>query len=369
MPLRVLEFGIGPAAGYCGRLFALWDAEVIRVDTADGGHDVTVRETAEDYYLHGGKKRVGLDYSNTAGRELLNQLAAQCDVLVTDESPSVLDELNWTSLGDANPTLIRVSITPFGLSGPYRNWQGPGPVLQAMGGYTYIVGDPDREPLTIPGNYVEYQAGQYAYVGAMTALLEGSSRSRLIEVSMLETVLSLSQFTTSMWTTNREIRGRHGNGWANLHPINLYPCKDGWFFVNIVPTFWKAFTQMLGRPGLLEDPRFARSADRVTNRAALDDIIVECLGDYTMDELLEMGQRQFRVPTGTLFSMADVLEHEHLHARSYFHLLEDEDGGRFQSPASPFRYVTDNGIRAHPGFTIAPPGTGSGAIKRSPADG
>lgn len=368
MPLRVLEFGVGPAAGYCGRLFALWDAEVIRVDDRDAGPEMTDHERAEDYYLHGGKKRIGLDYARAEGREVLSRLAGECDVLVTDAPPSVLDELNWTTLGDNNPSLVRASITPFGLSGPYRDWQGPGPILQAMGGYSYIVGDADREPLTIPGNYVEYQAGQYAYTGAMAAVLEGPMDTRTVEVSMLETVLSLSQFTTSMWTTNRQVRGRHGNGWSNLHPINLYPCKDGWFFVNIVPTFWEAFTRMLGRPDLLEDPRFARSADRVANRAELDDIIVECLGQYTMDELLEMGQREFRVPTGTLFNMTDVLEHDHLQTRNFFHSLVDTEGRQFQSPASAFRYVTEKGIQRHPGFGLVPPGMPTGRPAEEQSD-
>lgn len=182
---------------------------------------------------------------------------------------------------------------------------------------------------------------------------------------MLETVLSLSQFTVTMWTTNGEVRGRHGNGWANLHPIDLYPCKDGWFFVNIVPTFWEAFTRMLGRPDLLEDPRFAKSADRVTNRKALDEIIVECLGDYTMAELLEMGQREFRVPTGTLFSMQDVLAYEHLDARQYFHTVTDSSGREFKSPASPFRYIVNEQIQGRPDCKVPAPASES----RDPAHG
>ncbi|MBD3647953.1 MAG: CoA transferase, partial [Pseudomonadales bacterium] len=261
------------------------------------------------------------------------------------------------SLGLANDRLIRVSITPFGLTGAWHEWKGPAAVLLAMGGYTAIIGDPDREPLTIPGNYVHYQAGQYACIGAMAAMLEGRPACRTVEVSMLDVLLSLSQFTTVIWTCNREVRGRHGNGWSNLHPINLYPCRDGWFFVNIVPTFWEAFTQMLGRPELKDDPRFARSADRVVNREALDRIIVECLGSHTMNELLEMGQRQFRVPTGTLYSMADVLSDAHLQARHYFHNVSFHDvsdaaGLTVRSPSSPFRRIDGRDVKPMEDLTV-----------------
>lgn len=345
--MRIVEFGANVAAGYCGRLFSLSGAEVCRID--DAGVELTdAAARAQDIYLHSDKRRISLDYRHPAGRAVLDDLAATADVLVTDESPATLDALDWVSLGQANPRLVRVSITPFGLSGPYRDWSGWGPVLLAMGGYTELIGDPDREPLSLPGNFVEYQAGQYACIASSALLLKDDGQSHDVEISMLEVVLSLSQFTTVLWTCNHEVRSRHGNVWSNLHPVAMYPCRDGWFLVNVVPGFWPAFTKMLGREDLLTHPDFATNQARLKNRQALDDIIRERLSGYSMAEVTEMGQRQFRVPTGGAMSFADVLASDHLAARGYFRSVQLEAGGRVAVPGSAFRFVDGAGANDNP---------------------
>lgn len=340
--MRVLELGDNAAAGYCGRLFALWGADVIRVDLPSGGLD-----PATDYYLNSNKRRVGLDYTTAEGRDVLAQIADRCDVLVTDVPADRLAALDWQTLGGNARPIIRTSITPFGLSGPARDWEGAGPVLLAMGGYTWLMGDRGREPLSLPGHYVEYQSGQYAYIAASALMLQRLSApadtNHTVEISMLETVLSLSQFTTVMWTCSRLIRERYGNAWANLHPIAMYPCKDGWFLVNVVPGFWPAFTKMLGREELLTDERFATNQARVANRDSLDAIITWCLSAYTMAELMELGQRKFRVPTGGAFTLEDVLNDEHLNARGYFQTLDAGSAGTLKIPGPAFRFVASGG--------------------------
>lgn len=344
--MRIVEFGSRAAAAWCGRSFALAGNEVIRVDLPEPSPGVADHVRARDIFLNAGKTRVAIDYRTREGRELLSDLADRCDILVCDVSPGELDTLDWLTLGDENPGLIRVSISPFGLSGPYRDWRATGAVLLAMGGYTHIIGDPDREPLTLPGYYVEYQSGQFAFAAATAlSLSKQDAVSHTVEVSMLETVLSLSQFTTVMWSCNGQIRRRFGNAWSNLHPIAMYPCRDGWFLVNVVPGFWPAFTKMLGREDLLEDPRFATNQARVANRDALDRIIVDRLSGYSMAELMEMGQRQYRVPTGGAYTLADVLDHEHLAARHYFRAVKYEDG-TLKVPGSAGRAVDDAGESA-----------------------
>ncbi len=359
MKIRVLEFGEQVAAGYCGRLYAQWGAEVIRVDAPrvsdTASEDAATR--ALDIYLHAGKRRVGLDVSDAEGRALLDQLAAHCDLLLTDVSPTALEQLDWLSLGNAKKPAVKVSITPFGLSGPYRDWQADGAVILAMGGYTTLMGDPERAPLTLPGHYVEYQAGQYAYLVSLATFLhrdqERAPQPRTIEVSMLETILSLSQFTTVMWSFQGRIRSRHGNDWESTHPLTMYPCADGWFAVCAVPTFWEAFTRMLGRPELLDDPRFADNDQRLRHRAELDAIVIETLGHLSMAELLDLGQRQYRVPTGSLCTMAQLLDDPHLQERFFWQTVTDAAGRQWQSAGAPFRLGE---VAPRPGLTVTEAG-------------
>ncbi len=334
-PTRVVELGGDPAAAFCGKLFARWGAEVIRVEDALRPPDDSPAAVALDRYLNRGKRRVAIDWITASGRDLLDRLVARSDILITDLSPSALDDVQWESLGAANPSLSRCAITPFGLTGPYRDWQATPATLLALGGYTFIMGDPGRAPLTMPGRYAEYQAGTLAYTASLACRISADTASRTIDISMVETVATLSQFTIVMWTHGGAVRGRNGNRWANLHPITLYPCKDGHWYPNAVPAFWEAFTFLIDRHDLFEDERFATSDARIDNWAELDAIAVEAVKHKTMAELLDEGQETWRIPVGVVLHLQDALAEEHLATRDFW---QDSVGG-IKLPASPFRYV------------------------------
>ena len=338
MALTVLEVGENVAAGYAGKLFRRWGADVVRVDDPSA-HDGNRRaeHVAVDLYLHAGKTRTAIDYRAAAGRKLLNRLAAKTDIVLTDLDVADLDAIEWTTLGGAAPK-VRGAITPFGIDGPKRHWQAACNVLLAMGGQTYLMGDDGRAPLTMPGRYLQYQSGQYAYTAMLACFRARGDEAARIDVSMLEVALSLSQFTTVMWTYGGQIRRRHGNDFGSLHPITMYPCADGWFAVNVTPDFWPNFTAMLGRPEIADDPKFVTPALRVDNAVALDAIVHESLGGKTRADLLELGQRVCRVPTGILATPSELMNDAHLLERGFWQTLE-HDGRALTVPGSAFRYV------------------------------
>ncbi|HJP49891.1 MAG TPA: CoA transferase [Pseudomonadales bacterium] len=342
VPLRVLELGEKCAAGYAGKLFARWGSEVIRVDRIDSetAYEYRSEHIAVDLYLHAGKTRLAIDYLKPPGRELLNSLAKKVDILITDLNTSELELIDWTNLGGSD-LKVRTAITPFGIDGPRRDWRATSNVLLAMGGQTYLMGDADREPLTIPGRYIYYQSGQYAYTAALATYRLQPDNSQEIDVSMYEVALSLHQFTTVMWTFGGRIRSRHGNDFGVLHPITMYPCKDGWFAVNADATFWDAFTIMLDKPELMTDPRFANMPERVEHSKELDAIVIEQLGNKTRREILDLGQRVCRVPTGILMTIPELLEDQHLHERSFWQTITF-NGQALKIPGSSFRYVGED---------------------------
>lgn len=341
MTFRVLEVG-GAAAGYCGRLFAHLGAEVVRLEparVAEGQAEDPARDVADEalaLYLHAGK-RLRAD----RGGPLVDEARAHgpFDIVVAEGGPASLAARGWRDV----PAKVHVAISPFGLDGPACDWHATGSVLLAMGGYTALTGDPGRAPLTLPGHYAEYQSGQYAYLSALAtwlAVRDGRMQAgRVVDVSMWEGVLSLSQFTTVMWTFAHQLRMRHGNDWENLAPLSLFRCADGWFIVNIVPSFWGPFTRMLGRPELEHDARFATNDARMEHKPELYAIIDECLGQRTMAELLALGQRHARVPTGIALSLEQVLEDPHLRARGAWDVVQAADGHAVRVPAVPFRYA------------------------------
>jgi crotonobetainyl-CoA:carnitine CoA-transferase CaiB-like acyl-CoA transferase len=324
MPDRMLEIG-DFAAGYCGRLFAHTGHDVVRIEPATPAPG-WVGQDASDLYLHAGKRRI-----RTQDPGLIAELAREAQVVVVEAATA--DEL--VELGfDAWQTPVKVAITPFGRTGPKRNWRATPNILLAMGGYTQLMGDPDRPPLSLPGHYLEFQAGQYAYVAAHACRLAGESAA--IDIGMFETLMSLSQFTTVQWFCKGEIRSRHGNDLWAVCPSNLYRLRDGAAYVNIVPAFWDAFTIFIDRPELLVDERFANNDRRMAHRDALHATIAQAMADMTRSDVVDRAEA-LRIPAGVIQSLDEILADPQLAARDFWQALESRDGITVRSPTLPWR--------------------------------
>ena len=343
------------AAAYCGKLFARWDADVIRLEPPADVEDASwsTIDRARELYLQAGKRRITLDWRDPQKRAELDALAAGADIIVTDASPSQIDRLSLRNLGGKAPPRVLVSISPFGLSGPYRDYEATASTLLALGGYTWLMGDPGRAPLTMPGNYPYYQAGTYAYVAGMAANLAAayqettdsrafSRRPRLVEVSALECLASLHQATDTMWNYGGTVRSRHGNRWENLHPTALHRCADGWFGTAVGQNFWFQFALMMGHPEYAEPGHpFSNNEGRVANLNDLEEAIVGTVGQWSKLRIFHEGQEVWRVPVEHAASLEDVLEDPHLKERGFWQPLSESADGKKQiiTPGSPFRFV------------------------------
>ena len=315
---RVLEIG-GFAAGYCGRMFVQAGCEVVRVAAASlapSEHG----STALDVYLHDGKRRIQTD-----DLKIIGELADRADVVVA-ETPTAEGLLD---LGfDDWRAPVKAAISPFGRSGPKSNWAATPGTLLAMGGYTYLMGDSDRAPLTLPGHYAEFQSGGFAYLAANASRLAGETN--VIDVGMFESVMALSQFTTVLWTCAGEIRSRHGNDFLYASPSNLYRCADGWVYINITRDFWDALATAVERPELVIDPRFETNAGRMANREALHEILDEAFASLSTAEVLARAT-EYRFPCGELKTFDEVLQDPHLAERDFWQQV-DGAYGRVASP-------------------------------------
>lgn len=332
--MRVLEVSDKEeAAAYCGKLFGRWGAEVIKVESPSR----PVPRDSLDIYLNGGKRRVGTDLHDPDDLARLRSLAAAADVLITDHAPSVIEEVGLLGL----PAAVRVSITPFGLTGPYRDYEATASTLLALGGYTWLMGDPGRAPLTLPGNYPYYQAGTFAYIAALAAWLGGPEHDApvRIDVSVLECLAGLHQFTDTMYLFGGVVRSRHGNRWENLAPTTLLRCHDGWYGINILQNFWFPFAQMIGRPDLASEGPFATNSGRMAAQDELEEIIVKALWDKKCKDIFREGQEVWRVPVGYAASLQDMLDEPHLNARGFWRDLPLGDGRVVRTAGPPFRVV------------------------------
>src|ERR1700722_1816633 len=305
-PGRVLEISDDEgAAAWCGQLFVRAGFEVTKVESA--GRPPPDR--AGEVFLNTGKARVRAELGSTD----LSELARGYDLVVTDASSADTRRHGLLDL----PAAVVVSITPFGLTGPYADWAATDATLLALGGHTFLSGDPGRAPLTMPGRYPSYQAGNFACVAAGSSLLAGGPAR--IEVSVLECLATLHQFTDTMWTEDGIIRGRHGNRWANLHPITLLPAPDGWFLISITPNFWAPFTKMIGREDLsASDHPWSVPENRVRDADEIDKVILAALGSWPKRRVFQEGQGTWRIPAGYLQTLREVLDDPHLAERKFW---------------------------------------------------
>ncbi|MEM7079666.1 MAG: CoA transferase [Pseudomonadota bacterium] len=324
--LKVLELG-DYAAGYAGRLFAHQGADVVRVETP-AREPAWASAAAMTLYLHANKRRV-VDVSPV----VMAQLAAQADVVICEGATA--SAVQATGF-DEFTARAKVAVTPYGMTGPKRDWAATNNVLLAAGGYTFIMGDPDRAPLSLPGHYLDFQVGALAYAAAMAVLSgEDAPAGNTADIGKLETLMSMSQFTTVRYHCAGEIRTRHGSDYHFVTPSELFRCADGWVYVNIVATFWDAFALFLDRPEVLLDARFTTNDLRMENRDALHAIIAEALIDIPVAEL-GMRAAECRVPVGVVHTFDDVLGLEHLRTRGFW-VRGRAAGQDVDVPGVPFR--------------------------------
>src|SRR5690606_31629304 len=187
---RVLALGSSVAGPCCGRLMADFGAEVIKVEPAEGDAVRTMGKRYEGESLYAAsilrnKSLISLNLRSEEGREIVKKLVKQCDVLVENFRPGLLEKwgLGYDTLSEINPGLVMVRISGFGQSGPYRERPGYGVIGEAVSGLRHVTGDPDRPPTRAAVSLTDDFTGLYGAFGAMVALLERvrSGRGQVID--------------------------------------------------------------------------------------------------------------------------------------------------------------------------------------------
>ena len=355
--LTVIEASEGVAGAFCGRMLAGFGADVIKIERPPGGDwtrmaepvlpDVSASEaSALHLHLNMGKRSALLDWHTEHGSESLKRLIQGADVLLEDWDTATLGRMGLADgVESLNPRLVNLSLTPFGTSGPYGDWTTTPLVSLALGGFLYLSGDEDREPLGIPGRQPEYLAGLHGYSGVMIALLERqrTGRGKRVEVSEIETLAALHQFTTVMHTYGGVVRSRHGARWENKggygrYPITILPCKDGYVSYAVsTEGQWDLLFPMVGLPELLEDTRFVTFEERRDHADDIDAILIDWMKDKTRREVFEYAAGDWSEPASPLLYLSETLRDEQLRHREFFVDVEHPDAGSLTYPTVPFR--------------------------------
>lgn len=355
--LNVVELSELVSGPYCTRMLGAMGADVIKVEAVGGGDrsracgpflsdSADPELSALFLYLNTNKKSVTLDWEAPEGREILKRLLAQADVLVENHPPGYLQrlDLSYTDLREINPALVVVSLSPFGSFGPYAEWETTPLVDLALGGYLFLTGEADREPLALPGYQADYLAALHGYAGCLLALLSraDSGEGQHVEVATMEVLASLHQFTTVMYTYGGTIRRRHGNRWETAdpysrYPITVLPCKDGYVsFAVSTERQWELMCSMVDRADLIDNPRMSTFRDRRRHADEIDAILIDWMKDKTKEEVFHLAAGVWSVPVAPLSSLPEVLADPQFRDRGLWATAYHPEAGRLEFPSLPF---------------------------------
>jgi len=313
--VRVAEFGTGRALAYCGKLFADFGADVVKVEPPGGDPDRALtplvdaggghRESAVFAWLNTNKRSVVADPGDTAR---LIGIAGAVDVLI-DARPGAWDDAGpagQPALRAAFPALTIVSISWFGESGPYKDYAGADGVVRALAGLVRGVG-----PLEAPVMLSEHQsyapAALSGFTAALSALIAGGV-GRRFEISTHDACALIGEFQNGVMTqTGAEERRWGRNHFFPVFPTGVYPTKDGWLGVTAFSADqWRGFCDMLGVPELVTRAGFATATERLLVGDELDALIEARLATRTAREWADEAIRR-RVPLVVSPDMATLL--------------------------------------------------------------
>jgi formyl-CoA transferase len=271
----------------CTKILADFGADVVRVERP--GESDRGRVFFDHADLHRNKKSVVIDLQDERGVAILKRWAPRADVVVENYRPEVKRRLgvDYETLSRANPRLVYGSISGFGQEGPYRDRPGYDQIVQGMSGLMWLTGTEESAPLRVGIPIGDLLAGYFCAMGILVALLERqrSGRGQHVTTSLLEALTGSLSFQAAKYVNTGEVPPPVGNHHPLTAPMGVYRAQDG--FLNLAvgnDEMWRRLCGVLGVPALADDPRFARNQARVTNRAALDAIVVERLAGRPVAE-------------------------------------------------------------------------------------
>lgn len=311
---KVLDLTLARAGPSCVRTLADWGADVIRVEPppeAGEASEVVGRRDGSDFQnLHRNKRAITLNLKTDEAREIFMRLAETADVIVENMRPSVAKRLgvDFHSVKQRNPRIVYGSISGFGQYGPYAERPSIDQIAQGMTGIMSVTGFPGEGPLRVGVAVNDIMAGSFLAQGILIALLdrEVSGEGRWVQTSLLEAGITLMDFQATRWTMDKKVPPQEGNNHPTNTPMGLFATSDG--FLNLAATGNKNFAKLcklIDRETMVADPRFASSALRTQNRAALNELITDALRTRSTREWFDIIVGA-GLPCGPVYNVKEV---------------------------------------------------------------
>jgi len=267
----------------------------------------------------------------------VRQLASEADVLIENFRPGAMEGwgLGPDALMQTNPRLIMLRISGYGQTGPYRDRPGFGVVAEAMGGLRHLTGEPGRVPVRVGASIGDTLASLHGVIGILMALhhRQRSGQGQVIDVGLYEAVFNCMESLLPEYSAFGAVRGPAGSALPGIAPTNAYRCADGGYALvaGNGDSIFKRLMQCVGRPDLAQDPDLASNTGRVKRVDELDAAIGAWTARRSVDEALA-ALEQAQVPSGKIYTVADIAADPHYAARGMLQSVRLDDGSDLSLP-------------------------------------
>src|SRR5437660_2185356 len=310
--LLVVDFTRVVAGPACTQTLADFGAEVIKIENPEGGDDTRAYEHAEIggesaayISLNRNKRGIALDLAVPAARDVARELIAEADVVVENFSGGVMKKfgLDYDTVAPANPRLVYCSISAYGRKGPFASRPGFDPITQAESGFMSLNGFADGPPVRTGPPIVDMATGMSACNGILLALLarDRLGRGQHVDVALFDIAMSMTGFYGMAYLISGANPGRFGNSPSGSPTVGVYEASDGPLYMACANDrlYRRLVVEVLNRPDLITDPRFATRKARSENKELLRAAIAEVFASDSLENWMAK-MKLANIPVGYL---------------------------------------------------------------------
>ena len=348
--IRIIDMTHNQAGPACTQILAWLGADVIKLEEPGKGDVARTNMRDQDsdslffLILNANKQSLTLNLKTEEGKELFKKVIETADVLVENFSPGALDRLGlgYKVLSKINKKLIYATIKGFGTYGPYSEFKSFEPIAQAMGGAMCATGFPENPPTYVWPAIGDSGTGMHMAIGILAALQQrnSSGKGQEVEVSMQDSVANIMRISLRDHQRLGGVQERTGNQLGKNVPGSTYPCAPGgrndYIFIFAQQQMWKAFANAIGRPDIIEDPKYATPESRWDNRETLNAIIEGWTRQKTKYEAMRI-LGDAGVPSGACQDTGEILEDPHLKEREMIIDIDYPPRGKYKTVGCPIK--------------------------------
>ena len=367
--VRILDMTHVQAGPTCSQLLAWMGADVIKFEPPQGDatrgqlRDVPNADSLYFTMLNCNKRSITVNMKTTEGKAVFVDLVKQCDIVMENFGPGVLDRLgfSWEKIHDINPRVVMGSIKGFGSSGPYAEFKAYENVAQAMGGAMSTTGVPEGAPFVTGAQIGDTGTGLHLAIGLLAALhqRDRTGLGQYVEVAMMDGVMNLCRVK---WRDHQRLQNgdlpeysvhtekgmsytpRAGNDSGGGQLGNAIHCKphgpNDYIYVVVQEAVWAALAGRIGpdvgAPGLAADAKFATIGERRRNQNEVWDLITKFASGYTKREFMAI-LNEIDVPCGPIMSTEDLAGDEHVRGREMYVELDHPQRGKWFNVGMPIK--------------------------------